>query len=139
MSDEFPDSMANIMVVDDEKPILELFTEVLSRKHSVKGWTNYDEALEHFISHPYHFDMALLDLNIGRKRGDDLANLMRQRNPDMKIAIITAQNAYTNPRYIVRYKPMRVGELTTLVEKELKDASTPRDYISHQASSYKKY
>ena len=115
-----------ILIVDDEKDILTLFSTVLeSHGYSVTTAMTARDALAKNQAAYHH--LALLDIGLPDMQGTDLLRKMRISNPDMIIIMITANpelktaiNAlnYGADGYIV--KPVSNKDLVATIEKKLR-------------------
>lgn len=85
-----------IMVVDDEKDILRIIKRDLESNDSkitfrVDAFSDSESALNAFNSHPSdYYDLVLTDIRMPKMNGFELYRHIKQRNPTMKIAFITA-------------------------------------------------
>jgi CheY-like chemotaxis protein len=85
-----------IMVVDDEKDILRIIKRDLESNDSkitfkVDAFSDSESALNAFNSHPNdYYDLILTDIRMPKMNGFELYRHIKQRNPTMKIAFITA-------------------------------------------------
>jgi CheY-like chemotaxis protein len=85
-----------IMVVDDEKDILRIIKRDLESNDSkitfkVDAFSDSESALNAFNSHPNdYYDLILTDIRMPKMNGFELYRRIKQRNPTMKIAFITA-------------------------------------------------
>ena len=89
-------SPLRIMVVDDEKDILRIIKRDLESNDSktnfkVDAFYDSVSALNAFNSHPTdYYDLVLTDIRMPKMNGFELYRHIKQRNPAMKIAFITA-------------------------------------------------
>ena len=89
-------SPPRIMVVDDEKDILRIIKRDLESNDSkitfkVDAFSDSESALNAFNSHPNdYYDLVLTDIRMPKMNGFELYRHIKQRNPTMKIAFITA-------------------------------------------------
>jgi CheY-like chemotaxis protein len=85
-----------IMVVDDEKDILRIIKRDLESNDStitfkVDAFSDSESALNAFNNHPNdYYDLVLTDIRMPKMNGFELYRHIKQRNPTMKIAFITA-------------------------------------------------
>ncbi len=85
-----------IMVVDDEKDILRIIKRDLETNDSkitfkVDAFSDSESALNAFNNHPNdYYDLVLTDIRMPKMNGFELYRHIKQRNPTMKIAFITA-------------------------------------------------
>jgi YesN/AraC family two-component response regulator len=83
------------MVVDDEKDILRIIKRDLeSNNHiqfKVDTFTNAESALEAFESQPpNYYDLVLTDIRMPKINGFELYRRIKEKDPSMKVAFITA-------------------------------------------------
>lgn len=112
---------ASVLIVDDEPDIRELVSLTISRMgldcHTA---ANLDEAanlLEH-----YQFDACLTDMRLPDGNGVDFVRLVKQKHPDLPIAVISAHGnmeaaveAMKNGAYDFVSKPVDIDKLRKLV------------------------
>lgn len=80
--------MAEILVVDDETPVLQLITEILSQDgHKVTQANNGVDGIEKYQKGS--FEIVITDLVMPEKSGLDLIMELRKINPDIKILAIS--------------------------------------------------
>ena len=88
---------ARILVVEDNPPIQLLFRHLLSSRFDVKLVDTVEGALE--VAAREHFDLFLLDINLGESRtGVDLLGLLR-RMPAYDTTPAVACTAYAGEDY----------------------------------------
>jgi putative two-component system response regulator len=81
--------ITRILIVDDEKRILQTFLLMFSDSdYYVKTAMNAEEALRHIEGE--RFDVAFLDCYIGKDRGLDLMRKLAAADPDLYFVMITA-------------------------------------------------
>jgi CheY-like chemotaxis protein len=82
-------SPKNILVVDDEPLVCEAVKMMLSFDgHVVQAVTNAHDALALLEEHT--FDLVITDFEMPNMKGDELAALIRARNPKQAVVMITA-------------------------------------------------
>lgn len=80
----------SILVVDDEEPLVNLATKLLSRlNYQVTAMTDSTEALKRFRNEPGRFDLLITDLTMPKLTGTDLAKSMLSIRPDFPIILCT--------------------------------------------------
>jgi PAS domain S-box-containing protein len=85
-----PRGRENILVVDDEPPLLRLLTRMLtSLGYQVTTCEHPAEALAVFNSRPRFFDLVLTDLTMPKKLGTTLAQELLQSRPNLPIILST--------------------------------------------------
>jgi CheY-like chemotaxis protein len=90
-SDNYP---IKVMVVDDEKDILRIIKRDLEANNNtftVDIFSSSEQALQAFEGHPSdYYDLILTDIRMPRMNGFELYRRIKEKNPAMKIAFITA-------------------------------------------------
>jgi PAS domain S-box-containing protein len=89
---EIPLAMGSehILLVDDEKVIVQLESQMLKRiGYRITTCENGDEALAVFSENPEAFDLVITDMNMPGMAGDRLAREMIAIRPDIPIIICT--------------------------------------------------
>ncbi|MCW4021102.1 MAG: response regulator [Candidatus Bathyarchaeota archaeon] len=117
----------NILVVDDDKAILEDFKELLeSQGYSADTAENGREAMEKFNDHLY--DLALLDIKLPDMEGTELLIKLHQKIPRTMKIMITGYPSFENAveslnlgadAYIM--KPVDPKKLLKVVEEKLRE------------------
>ena len=84
-----------LMVVDDEKDILRIIKRDLEANNNntfrVDTFHSSELALQAFDSHPKdYYDLILTDIRMPKINGFELYRRIKEKNPSMKIAFITA-------------------------------------------------
>ena len=83
-----------LMVVDDERDILRIIKRDLEANNNpfnVDVFHSSELALQAFDSHPKdYYDLILTDIRMPRINGFELYRRIKEKNPSMKIAFITA-------------------------------------------------
>lgn len=80
----------NILVVDDDLPVLESLTKLLAAEHyGVYPARDAIEAMEYFNSKP--IDLVVLDINLGVDNGWKVFETMTITNPFVPTVVITAE------------------------------------------------
>jgi YesN/AraC family two-component response regulator len=90
-SDNYP---IKVMVVDDEKDILRIIKRDLEANNNtftVDIFSSSEQALQAFEGHPSdYYDLILTDIRMPKMNGFELYRRIKEKNPAMKIAFITA-------------------------------------------------
>ncbi|RMG07414.1 MAG: sigma-54-dependent Fis family transcriptional regulator [Planctomycetota bacterium] len=87
--------MAKVLIVDDERSLLELLEIVLSRSgHEVLTCDGAAAALKLFGDEKP--DIVLLDLRLGTDDGLDVLARLRTQDPDVPVVVITAYSTWDN-------------------------------------------
>lgn len=80
----------NIMVVDDEPALVNVFRQGLMRLgYKVEGFTDPRKAYEHFAKDPEHIDMVVTDTTMPYMSGVDLAEKVLEIRKDIPVIICT--------------------------------------------------
>jgi YesN/AraC family two-component response regulator len=83
-----------LMVVDDEKDILRIIKRDLeadTNSFRVDTFNSSELALQAFDNHPKdYYDLILTDIRMPKINGFELYRRIKEKNPSMKIAFITA-------------------------------------------------
>jgi YesN/AraC family two-component response regulator len=83
-----------LMVVDDEKDILRIIKRDLeadTNSFRVDTFSSSELALQSFDNHPKdYYDLILTDIRMPKINGFELYRRIKEKNPSMKIAFITA-------------------------------------------------
>lgn len=83
-----------LMVVDDEKDILRIIKRDLEADNNsfrVDTFHSSELALQAFDNHPKdYYDLILTDIRMPKFNGFELYRRIKEKNPSMKIAFITA-------------------------------------------------
>lgn len=111
---------ATVLVVDDERPLLEVYGRWLSDSYEVVTAASGSAALEEADG---GVDVMLLDRRMPGMSGEDVLARVRERVPDCKVAIVSA----VEPDFdVIRMgfdayltKPVRQSELRTTVDRLL--------------------
>lgn len=87
---DIADKAANILYVDDEKPILEMIRMSLERMgHGVLTLDDPREAIDVFKADPYRFDLVITDQSMPEMNGDRLVKKLLEIRPDIPIIMCT--------------------------------------------------
>ncbi|ABV32950.1 MULTISPECIES: response regulator [Pseudothermotoga] len=84
---------AKILVVDDEQNLRLLISEELEELgYKVETVSNAEEALKRIESDD--FDLATIDIEMPGMNGIELAGILRQKYPALRIILLTAYSHY---------------------------------------------
>ena len=79
-----------ILVVDDEKPLVDMMTQMLERLgYTVVGKTASMDALEAFSAEPGRFDLVITDYAMPNMTGKELAEALMAVKPDIPVILCT--------------------------------------------------
>ncbi|WP_022664986.1 PAS domain S-box protein [Desulfospira joergensenii] len=96
--EKLPGGNEKILIVDDEKPIIEITKINLNRMgYAVDGVTNSEKALEIFKRSPQDYDMVITDMTMPNMTGDTLASNLLRIRPDLPIVLMTGFSSKIDP------------------------------------------
>jgi len=124
---------ANILFVDDEEPIVQLYQQMLEGLgHRVTGSTDSRRALEVFRRTPEGFDLVITDLTMPHLTGVDLLQRISEIRPDVPLVLITGFQDALSPENFLRQgfqavlmKPILMHEMSEAVQKVLEVRPAP--------------
>lgn len=88
----------SVMVVDDEKEILEMLIAMLADlNYQPTTFNNADEALRHFQENPARFDLIMTDQTMPIMTGIELSRAMLSIRPDIPIILCTGFSQHVGP------------------------------------------
>lgn len=87
-------SLPRLLIVDDEKDILQVCKSSLSGSFQVTTFSDPAEALDYFRTHSSQFEMILTDIRMPKLNGFQLAKRIRELNATVPILFMTAFNIY---------------------------------------------
>ena len=116
-----------ILVVDDEKPLVDLMETTLSRfGYDVVTATSSQDALAAFAARPQGFDLILTDQTMPKMTGEQLAAEVWRIRPEMRVILTTGfTGGALNERLANRgvsailRKPMKLAEMARVVRRVL--------------------
>ncbi|MBN1188536.1 MAG: response regulator [Dehalococcoidales bacterium] len=118
---------ARILVVDDNKDLLNTFALILKRKgHIVDTAEDGMQALDKFQAG--RFDVVLMDVIMPHMNGIETLHKMHEINPGIKVILMTAyceedqmQKVLNEGAYGALYKPVNIAKLMELIGEVTKD------------------
>ncbi|MCW8138027.1 MAG: sigma-54-dependent Fis family transcriptional regulator [Planctomycetota bacterium] len=115
--------MAQILVVDDERSLLEMIEILLTRSgHQVMTAASADAALTAFREQSP--ELVLLDLRLGGESGLDVLRAMKAHDPLVPVIVITAYSTWDNA-----VQAMRLGAYD-FIKKPFEDNDQVREVVS---------
>jgi CheY-like chemotaxis protein len=115
---------ATVLVVDDEPGLVDLYVAFLEPEYDVRTATNGDEALQ---ACDETVDVVLLDQRMPDMSGDEVLAELRQRNFDVRVAMLTAvepdQDIVDMSFDDYKTKPVERSDLLSLVDTLLNSVS----------------
>jgi len=135
-----------ILLVEDEKDLLDLMREVLQQyKYRILTASCGSEALQIWDEHRGQIDLLLTDMIMpGGMTGDELAREMKRRKPDLKIiyasgytsAFVGRNFGPDNVAFLAKpYQPQQVAQLIRDTLDTSAKRPSPSDNIPSQPSS----
>jgi PAS domain S-box-containing protein len=121
-----------ILVVDDEKPVCELTTKILTGGgYNVVAASDGVEAIVAFIPRAADVRLLLTDLDMPIVNGQVLANALRRMKPDLLIVAMSgagSKSDETHKKFTTAFltKPFEAEALLSIVRRTLDDAPLPR-------------
>lgn len=124
---------ANVLIVDDERPLVESYAAMLERRYEVETATGGDEALDTVGEQT---DVVLLDRRMPEYQGEELLAQIRERGLDCQVVFCSAvvpdiELLSVEPDGYL-HKPVGTDELIDAVERQLEQAEQPdsvREYL----------
>lgn len=85
------DVRKRLLVVDDEAPVLKLVSRILATDNYDVSTADSGETAAHMIEDPWFgsVDLLVTDLMMPGMNGRDLAAIVRQRNPNVRVLYVT--------------------------------------------------
>jgi DNA-binding NtrC family response regulator len=122
-------SQASILVVDDNKDLLNTFSLILKRKgYLVETAEDGLQAIEKFTER--HFDVVLMDVIMPQLNGIDALHKMREYDPKAKVILMTAYCDENQLQDVRRegacgtlYKPVNISKLMEMIGEVTQDPS----------------
>ncbi len=88
----------NILVVDDEPALLDIYRTVLEKTgYNVTTWNDSIKALSNFKEDPNFFDCVLTDYSMPHMSGRELSEQLLEIRPNLPIIIVTGQSEAFGP------------------------------------------
>ena len=129
-------SPPRIMIVDDESDILSVIKRGLESKNDfmVDTFSKGDDAIDNFQNHPQnYYDLVITDIRMPKVNGFELYRKIKDTDPNMKIAFITAfeinkeEFSKVIPSVNVTHfisKPVSISKLREKIKSILEDNTT---------------
>ncbi len=136
--------MENILIVDDEKGILDLLT-VVFQKQGFKVFTAMNAEKAFTLINEEDIDLVLTDIKLPQKSGMDILTYTVKTKPNLPVVLMTAYGTINQAvkalkagatDYIV--KPFDIEELQIIVKKGLERRSLQAENIRLKKELYKK-
>ncbi|OGF47139.1 MAG: hypothetical protein A2452_13055 [Candidatus Firestonebacteria bacterium RIFOXYC2_FULL_39_67] len=146
--------MAEMLIVDDEKNILEALNILFKDQHKITLCSTGSETLD--VINKKNFDIVLLDQYLGDMRGNEILKVIKERNDNTSVVMISGYKTkelvfeagkFGADEYVV--KPFDKDELLNIIEhltqknmpntKELQGKPADVIYESNDMESAKEY
>ena len=138
-----------ICLVDDDSTqldYLKLIIEFWGNKHNINCDINFYHSAEELLfenNESYPFDMVILDIQMGKINGIELAKKIRKTDDDIVIAFISGMADYVFEGYEVQaisyiLKPVKDNEVYNLLDYANKHANKEDKYFILSVSGEKK-
>jgi len=119
----------NILVVDDNKDLLNTFALILKRKgYIVDTAEDGMQAINKFTAH--HYDIVLMDVKMPQIGGLEALHRMKEYDPKARIILMTAYLDETQLKQAIQegacgalYKPVNIPKLMEMIGEATKDPS----------------
>ena len=136
----------NILLVDDERNMLEVLSDVLNAEgHPVTAANSGPEALEK-IESDSAFDLVITDLKMPTMNGIDLLESIKVKRPHLPVVILTAYGtvesaveAIKKGAYDYILKPFKPNEILGVIERLSERKSLLEDNIYFQQELSRAY
>ncbi len=130
-----PTGAESILLVDDEKSIVELEKKMLERLgYQVTSYTNSHDALRAFKADPDAYDLVLTDMTMPQMTGDKLAQELLSIRPHLPVIICTGFSERIDPDSATAIgikgflmKPVVRSEMAQMIRKALNEAQSALD------------
>jgi len=116
---------SNILIADDDRTIAHLIKEIVERRGST-AFVAYDGEQATKIFNNFKVDLIITDLKMPNIDGMGLIKMVRQKNPDIPIIIITGYGSDENYALAQTYgvseflsKPCSVMDISRAIENAL--------------------
>lgn len=122
MSDQRPNALETILLVEDEPAVRQLFAQALTRAgYTVHEARNGQEAIKLFDQHGDGIDMLLTDMRMPYMSGGELAHHLRGRRRALKLLCISGYPGTLDPDLAPDFlaKPFSRDELLQKVREIL--------------------
>ena len=125
----------NILVVDDEKDILDMYQKLFGRFFKICDRANDgQEALDMWLKNPSFYDLIVTDVDMPRMDGLELIKNIREKSLSQSIIVITGnRDLSTNQDIAYNYvdailpKPFQFKTITPLLSRVVKKISDQKD------------
>ncbi|HWU89585.1 MAG TPA: response regulator, partial [Kofleriaceae bacterium] len=125
---------ARLLIVDDDRAVVDYLLEVLAPKYEVHGETSPRAALERIVRED--FDVLISDVEMPGMRGPELLAAVLEYKPRQAVLLITAFGSIELAVETVRAgacdfvtKPFKVETLELAIERALRELTMRREIV----------
>ncbi len=119
IDDTIPIGSESILFIDDEKYILDISHDILTRLgYRFTGETDPVKALDRFQAGPDDYDLVVTDMTMPKITGDKLAQTLLEIRPDIPIVLFTGYSQMISEK-TARKIGIRAFAMKPLVRKDL--------------------
>lgn len=126
MSKMSTDRTANVLIVDDERPLLESYAAMLETRYDVSTAETGGEALEAVDKET---DVIVLDRRLPECTGTELLRTIRERELDCQVlfcsAVVPTVDILSAEPDGYLHKPVGMDELTGAIDTQLRETEQP--------------
>jgi len=120
-----PGQPGRILVIDDEQPIAQLIQDALSAEgHNVDVAVSAREGLK--MADVSDYDLVLTDLGMPDMSGWEVAERIREKDPDLPVVLVTGWGTTIDDDEVARsgivgvvHKPFEIRDLVETVHREI--------------------
>ena len=139
--------MSRILVVDDEKSLLQVLQTLLRAEgYEVQVTQNPEEARDLISSDEEKFDLILSDIRMAPIDGMQILKLSREKHPDTAVVMLTAFGSVETAIEAMRLgafdyvpKPFKVDELLITIERALEYRNAVNENVNLKAQLQTQY
>ena len=124
--------MAAILIVDDDDAVRDTLYDLFSDDHLCHAASSAEQALS-FVNEQQQYDVVLTDISMPGLSGVELLGLLRQKQPDTPVIIVSGIGDRTHAEGLVNLgafdfilKPFRLEKVEESVERAIAQKRTKR-------------
>ena len=120
-------SPLNVLIIDDEQHLCELFTDILARENLVvKSANTAKDGLALLADNPDDFGVVFSDIKLPDMNGIEVLKEIKRRVPELPVVMVTghanketAVEAMRLGAYDYLSKPFNVDDVTTIAQRAM--------------------
>ncbi len=124
-SRRLPKGQGKLLIVDDEKDLLEILQEMLVESgYDVVSVSDGMEALNYYKQHPGELDLVVVDMNLPKLTGKECFRYLKQMDPNVKVLLSTGLSLNEDAEDLIRegvsgfiQKPFELSQFLDIIEK----------------------